>query len=493
MSQIAAPRKSLSGAAETVAKFRIREIALHEREVRLRLPFRFGVVTLTECPQLFARVRIELADGKSGWGAAAELAAPKWFDKNLALSNDDNFDQLRLSLATARGLYLADTEARTAFGHFARHYRPQIAIAGQLGLNRLIANYGPALIDRAALDALCRLLGVSFYAAMAQNLAGLDTALSPDLQGFDLRSFLASREPAKSIAIRHTVGLVDAITAGDLKQRVKDGLPETLEEVCTTYGHRWFKLKVGGDIAADIERLSAIAAVLDRLAPGYRCTLDGNEQYETVEAVIALWERIAALPRLQTLANSVAFIEQPISRAAALTRDVRPLSNHKPVIIDESDDDIDVFPRARELGYTGISSKSCKGIYKSVLNAARAARWNEACGPVRYLISGEDLTMQAGIAVQQDLALVNFLGIEHVERNGHHYVNGLAAVGEAEQARFLAAHPDLYAHSHGAVRLAIKDGRLAIGSLACRGFAARAEPDWAAMPAMRQPRSSFTN
>ncbi len=77
------------------AAFRIAEIALYERPVELRLPFRFGVVTLTRCPQAFARVRIEWPDGSSAWGAAAEMMAPKWFDKNLDLSNEDNFDQLR--------------------------------------------------------------------------------------------------------------------------------------------------------------------------------------------------------------------------------------------------------------------------------------------------------------------------------------------------------------------------------------------------------------
>ena len=45
-------------------------------------------------------------------------------------------------------------------------------------------------------------------------------------------------------------------------------------------------------------------------------------------------------------------------------------------------------------------------------------------------MSGEDLTTQAGLSVQQDLALVNLLGITHVERNGHHYVDGMAALPE---------------------------------------------------------------
>ena len=35
------------------------------------------------------------------------------------------------------------------------------------------------------------------------------------------------------------------------------------------------------------------------------------------------------------------------------------------------------IPAARALGYRGISSKSCKGIYKSLINATRAAKWSE--------------------------------------------------------------------------------------------------------------------
>jgi hypothetical protein len=96
-------------------------------------------------------------------------------------------------------------------------------------------------------------------------------------------------------------------------------------------------------------------------------------------------------------------------------------------------------------------------------------------------MSGEDLTTQAGLAVQQDLALVNLLGIGHVERNGHHYVDGMAALPAAEQQAFLEAHPDLYERSHGAVRLRIRDGRITLASLDAPGYASAAMPDWSAM------------
>src|ERR1700740_1720049 len=99
----------------TAPLFTIREVLFYERPVRLRMPFRFGVVTLTQAPQCFVRVRSKGRDGQSHWGASAELLAPKWFDKNLALSNDENFDQLRFSLMLAADAYLAPGPARTAF------------------------------------------------------------------------------------------------------------------------------------------------------------------------------------------------------------------------------------------------------------------------------------------------------------------------------------------------------------------------------------------
>lgn len=70
---------------------------------------------------------------------------------------------------------------------------------------------------------------------------------------------------------------------------------------------------------------------------------------------------------------------------------------------------------------------------------------------------------------------MSLLGLRHVERNGHHYVNGMAAAPAQEQAAFLRAHADLYDETVGAVRLRITGGKLAIGSLACPGFATAAE------------------
>lgn len=464
--------------------FRIAEIELLEIPVVLRMPFRFGVVTLRKCFQAFVRARIVMPDGQSHWGASAEMIVPKWFDKNIQLSDEDNFEQERHVLRMAKAAYLADASGDTAFGHFARHHEAHLRACALENLNPLLANYGPALIDRALIDALCRAMGKSFYAAVQHNNLGIDERM-PAFHGLNMTGFLSSLQPAKTLHARHTVGLLDAITRQDVIEPVNDGLPETLQEVLQVYGQRYFKLKVSGKVDVDIDRLCAIASVLDKQPEPYHATLDGNEQYQSAEQLHELLTRMRAIPALQRLLASILFIEQPINRMQALDVDLKKLDLGMPVIIDESDGLLDTFVMAREQGYTGISSKTCKGVYRSLLNAARCATWNkEASTPGRYFMSAEDLTVQAGLSVQQDLALVNLIGVTHVERNGHHYVNGLQSRPQAEQAAFCQAHPDLYEHSHGAARLRIRDGQLQIASLDAPGYASTVMPDFSAMQSL---------
>ncbi|BEP48205.1 MULTISPECIES: enolase C-terminal domain-like protein [Variovorax] len=455
-------------------RFHVEEIRFAERDVALRLPFRFGAATVTACPQVYVRARIRFENGRTAEGCAAEMMVPKWFDKNPALTNEQNFEQLRFALRDAREAYLAEDEAQTAWTHFASNYAALQARAKAKGLQALVASYGPALIDRALMDALCLHTGQSFAAAMSANLCGIDVAgsgLADDLAGFGMSGFLAGRSPRKSIAARHTVGLADAIDDSDpLPDAPADGLPTTLAAAVQRYGLTHFKLKLCGHTAQDIARLERIARVIDGHAQ--LVTLDGNEQYADAGDFAVFLDRMLSTPVLWRLAQKTAFVEQPIRRDAALRRDVAALGKRIPLLIDESDAMLDAFVQARALGYTGVSSKSCKGFYKSVVNAARCVHWNASEKADRYFLSGEDLTMQAGIGVQQDLALVGWLGLSHVERNGHHYVNGLAAVPEAEQQALLKLHPGLYEPSDGAVRLAICGGQLALSPLATApGFA----------------------
>lgn len=463
---------------------RLVEAEAFERPVRLRLPFRFGAATLREARQIFLRVRIEDAQGRSAQGMAAELMVPKWFDKSPELSNADNETQLRRSLALALDA-LRSAGSGTAFGLHAAVETPHHARAAAEKLNGLVASFGLALANRAVLDALCRLEGLTIAQAIRANRPGIDASTARDLSGFDLPAFLSALEPSASLAARHTVGLVDAIVPADIPatERLNDGLPESFEEAIDAYGLTFFKVKVSGVADADIDRLCRVAAIIDAKVPAYSVTLDGNEQFPSAEAVADLLSRVKEEPRLARFAASILFVEQPIARAHAFEKPVKALAAFRPVEIDESDADIDAFVTARGLGYTGISSKSCKGFYRSLLNRARVAKWSADDG-IPYFMSAEDLTTQGGLAVQQDLALASLIGMTHIERNGHHYVDGMAGAPEAEQAAFAQAHFDLYRISNGRTRLRIEGGQLAIGSvIGAVGLGSSVEPDWKAMEA----------
>ena len=141
-------------------------------------------------------------------------------------------------------------------------------------------------------------------------------------------------------------------------------------------------------------------------------TLDGNEQYHDVEEVTELWRRIGEEPRLARLKSSILFLEQPIARDRALSAPVDSLSNEVPVEIDESDADITCFsPRHARSDIAASRPNPARGSIARLINRARIEKWN-AEQPGRYFMSAEDLTTQAGIAVQQDLALATLIGAD---------------------------------------------------------------------------------
>jgi hypothetical protein len=114
-----------------------------------------------------------------------------------------------------------------------------------------------------------------------------------------------------------------------------------------------------------------------------------------------------------------------------------------------------------------------------------AAHWNREAGTARYFMSAEDLTTQAGLAVQQDLALVNLLGITHVERDGHHCANADGGPGlRPSSGRFSTRRGDLYEHSAHRARFAWPSGTG--GSPSARWpAAALPAPPWPDFGAMR--------
>jgi hypothetical protein len=451
----------------------VRDIAFFERPARFVRPFRFGAVVINAASQVFVRAEIEVEGKGTFVGASAELLVPKWFDKRPHLAPEETVWELRRSLAIARELYLSGPGFETAFGLHARCLAAQVEACAKEDIPPLAAAYGPAEIDKAVLDALLRCVGVNFFDGMAQNTAGIDARLSPDLRDDDIAQFLASRQRLERVAIRHTVGLDDQVEG-------TGGVADARENA----GARYFKLKLNGDPEHDALRLIRIGSELAKLPHDYSVTLDANEQYADLAALAALVDRLDRDSALKPIAAKLLYIEQPMPRDITRQSALGALAR-RDFIIDEADDSYQAFPAARALGYRGISSKSCKGIYKSVINATRAAKWSG--GNEKFFITGEDLTCQAGLGVQQDLALGALIGVTHAERNGHHYVEGFGDAPAAEAQAFLAAHPDLYRPDGNTIRLSIHGGDLLTGSLTAPGFAASVHPVWSALSPSEQP------
>lgn len=438
----------------------IRSVEVQERLMPFTRPFRFGAVVVREAPQAFVRVEMEVEGFGRAAGVSAEIMMPKWFDKAPGKTPEQTSADLRDCMNQAARLYQGRRGFDTAFGHHAVAYRAQCGWAEDQDLPVLAAGFGPALIDKAVLDALLNALDIGLIEGLRRNVAGLDARLTPSLENAAIADFLAHLTPVPQVAIRHTIGFLDQL----------EGSGGLADEIAAAR-LRFFKIKIGGDLPADLERLRAITQILDRQAPDFMATLDANEQYDPdrLERLIAA---LSTDPILQKLRWRLLHIEQPFDRRVTFAQPLSSAARTIPIIIDEADDAYDAFPLAADLGYRGVSSKSCKGIYKALLNAARVSLWNRQAGEARFLISGEDLTCQAGLAVQQDTALIAALGLGHVERNGHHYVAGFGPAPHEEAEAFLKAHPGLYRVQQGEICLDTSSGFLATASLfAGSGFA----------------------
>jgi hypothetical protein len=474
-------------------RFALKDSRLGLRNSTTRIPFRYGNACLWKCPQAILQVTIEAA-GRVREGYAGDCLPPAWFDKTPGRSFKAQIDDMLAVAAMAQDAFREAASSEVdLFSAWLGAYEGVHERARALGLNELLASFGASLVERALMDALARAAGLSFALAVRSDLYGIDPGrIHPGLSGLRPADWLPA-EPRRWVFVRHTVGLGDPLTAGEIPadQRVDDGLPQALEEYVEGVGLRYFKVKLANDLDRDRARLLAFAEVVERhRGPDYRLTLDGNEQYKNAGDFAALMEMLRGTPRLRMLLENTIAIEQPLDRAIALDGDhtelVLRLGHLKPVIIDESDATLMSYPRALDLGYRGVSSKNCKGPIKSLLNAGLTWIRNGGGRQSECLMTGEDLCSVGIVPTQADLCLVATLGLDHVERNGHHYHPGLSYLPEVQRRAALQAHPDFYAERGSIVGPCVRDGRFAIGSLQCEGFGFAVEP---IMDAMESPGS----
>jgi hypothetical protein len=458
------------------ARFTLGEFEIFTRELRTRFPFRYGIASMTDVPHLFMRVRVTV-NGASSDGLTAEGLPPKWFTKNPdTLFQDDLRDMRRVIDHAARLTTEIGRKPVTFFEFWRELSRQQHAWAAGEGFPPLLANLGVSLCERAVLDGLARALGQPVHRLVRDNVFGIRLGeIHPELGAADPRDLLPCT-PRIHVHVRHTIGLTDPLAPGEIpaNERVDDGLPQDLESSVRAYRLRYFKIKLSGDAARDRDRLRAVTELLERETGGdWYATVDGNENFRTFSAFRDFWQGVVADPALRDFEKHLLVVEQPVHRDHALNEDAASAlsswNERPPLIIDESDGPLAALPRALESGYAGASHKNCKGIVKGLANACLLAH-RRAQGRAGVL-TGEDLCNLGPIALLQDLAMMALLGIEHVERNGHHYYRGLSMWPKEWQERVRIAQSDVYEdHPQGFVTLRIRDGQLALDSVNAAPF-----------------------
>lgn len=467
---------------------RVRQIRFYQCWMRTRFPFRFGIASMSRVVHLFVRADVEI-DGNLCTGISAEGLPPKWFTKNASTQyEEDDLPAMLRVIEHAAKLAVELGPQRNPFDWWWELQLAQSAWAKENDLPPLLAGLGTSLMERAVIDAYCRHHRTTFFQALQCDALQMDLPrMHGELESARVAEFLP-KHARRSVHLRHTVGLGDPLTENEISAelRVDDGLPQSLESSIRHHGLRFFKVKLSGNREFDRDRLSRLAPILENeVGAAARFTLDGNEQFDNIDLFRSCWETFRGDPVIRAMIDqSLLFVEQPLHRDRALHSDVgrefASWPDAPPTIIDESDAQLGSLDRALSLGYRGTSHKNCKGVFKSLAAAAVLARRSTPQDPL--ILSGEDLGNIGPVALLQDLAVVAALGLQHVERNGHHYFAGLSMFARPIQDQVTEHHADLYRwHPNGFAALAPDRGRLHLNSVNLAPFGVMQLPDLESM------------
>ncbi len=400
------------------------------RRFAYRTPIKFGgrVVTDAEVFEVAVRVRTPHTGKEAvGWGAMPLGNAWAW--PSSVMDNDATLAAMR---ALAKEVVLKVGRERPN-GHplVLCHQLSQsyAAIASDLErqfewpepMPRLAQLVATSPLEAALFDAHGKLHEANSYDLLTTEDVGCDLAsfLNEDFRGEDLARY-TRRAPQPTMPLYHLVGALDPLTDGDVAEPVGDGLPETLGEWIRRDGLTHLKIKLAGDdLHWDIERVLAIdrvaAEVQEERGVGvWYYSADFNERCPNVEYLLdflhALQERAPeALDRIQ-------YLEQPTHRdlRAHPENRMHAAAQIKPVVIDESLVDFESLQLARELGYTGVALKACKGHSEALLMGAAAQKYG-------LFLCVQDLTCIGYSFLHSASVAARIPTVAAIEGNGRQY------------------------------------------------------------------------
>lgn len=434
---------------------RVREARLELEKLAYRTVLKFGGVPTTHATLVTARVRAESRDGRSAEGVGAMPLGNAWSFPSKRVPPDRTVLAMEtLAARIARRLpETGETAHPVDLGH---RFEPEAlrlaaAVSSELELAepmpKLCALVVLSAFDCAVHDAYGRLHGRHVWECYGKEWLETDLGhhLDERFRGESLDPYVLTKPKAR-LPQYHLVGALDALTEPEVKERLRDGLPNTLGEWILKDDLTHLKVKLNGNDAAwDVERVVAVDRVAVATADrAYAYSLDFNEQCPNVEYLLEVLRRVRE--RSPAAFDRTAYVEQPTARdlKAHPENRMHAAAAIKPVVIDESLVDFESLLLAREQGYSGVALKACKGQSQSLLMAAAAQKFG-------MFLCVQDLTCP-GLAFMESAGLAAHVGpVTAIEGNARQY----CPAANAEWAKRL---PGLFTIKGGTIDTGVLSG-----------------------------------
>jgi len=409
---------------------RIDHLSTTFEDFTYRTPYKFGGKEVDHVTVLNVRCRLSLKTGKTAEGFASMPLGNVWSFPASGVAYDTTLQAMkvlaqRISAITknfreyAHPLdvnHLLEPEYLKAASDVSRELKlPQ-------PIPKLCTLVTASPVDAALHDAFGKLHGRNSFNAAGKEFVRFDLShyLNGEFRGEYLDQYIA-REPARKIRMYHSAGASDPLTAADIRKPIGDGLPETLEDWIPYSGVTAIKIKLNGnDLAWDVDRVASIhqvatAAQAKRGFKDWICSLDFNERCPNVQYLLDFDRKLSA--KASDAFQRVQYIEQPTARDLASDRanTMFEAAKLRPVVIDESLTGLDALLLAREMGYTGVALKACKGQSQTLLLAAAAQKY-------KMFRCVQDLTCPGAALVQSAGIAAHIPGVSALEANAREYV-----------------------------------------------------------------------
>ena len=374
------------------------------------------------------RVTAETADGKRADGFGSMPVGNVWAWPTDELSSDQTEVLMKMlaERVTAAAVGSAGHSMEIMHGLHPQYDSIAVAAAKELGhsveMPKLAQLVAASPLDAAVSDAYGRVHERNSYQTLGKEYLDRDIAdfLGDETFRGDYLDQFVLAKPTPALPLYHLVGALDPLTDADISDRLDDGLPETLPEWIEADGLTHMKIKLNGDdIDWDVQRVLnidevAIPTQQKRGCDAWFYSCDFNEKCENVEYVLDFVNRIkeaspAAFDRIQ-------YIEQPTSRDLKANPDNRmhAAAEIKPVVIDEALIDYESLLLSRELGYSGVALKACKGHSESLLLAAAAQKFD-------MFLCVQDLTCPGYSFLHSASLAARIPGIAAIEGNARQF------------------------------------------------------------------------